>query len=127
MTQGTLPSRLRYERQRRGLSVRDAAEAAGIDRNSLGRIEKGTQSATSATIRKMAKLFEIAPEELFEEAAERPKVGPSSEPHGVRMAGFDGRRREVGQPTIINKVYISDEELEHLIQSGTARGRAQGA
>jgi transcriptional regulator with XRE-family HTH domain len=124
MEQNVLAARLKSERMRRGLTLKEAAAGAGTDRQSLSRIEQGRQTATPATVRKLANFYGVDPEEIFEEAYGDPKVSspvPSPERQIVRPIG-PGPRRQFGQPTIINRVYLSDEELQRLFEGHVARG-----
>jgi transcriptional regulator with XRE-family HTH domain len=61
-----LAGRLRSLREAAGLSVQELAEAAGLDRAQLWRIEKGKQGAAWETIVKLAEALEISTEAFQE-------------------------------------------------------------
>src|SRR5215207_1106988 len=119
-----LSARLKAERVKRGLTLKEAAAGAEINRHTLGNIEAGRQDATPATIRKLADFYELPAEELFEGMANDPLASPPapSEPHIVCMAGEDLRRRAVGVPTILDRVLITDDALKRLLEGRMAWG-----
>lgn len=52
--------KVRIERVKRGLSQDKLAEFAGLNKNSIGSIERGARSPTLDTINSIAKAFEIS-------------------------------------------------------------------
>ncbi len=126
MVQESLAQRLRAERIRRGLTLVQAAEGAQIDRHTLSRVEKGIQVATGPTLSKLATFYELAPSDIAALETEPPKEEPPApsdkEPIVVRMKWEEPRREAFGEFTVINRVYISDEELERLREDGIAWG-----
>jgi transcriptional regulator with XRE-family HTH domain len=70
MTQGSLATRLRVLRARRGLSLTDAAELAGIQRQTLAKLERGGTRPHDVTLSKLAKGYGIDVEDLLEEPEE---------------------------------------------------------
>jgi transcriptional regulator with XRE-family HTH domain len=52
-------ARLRWIRQRRGLSMRELGKKAGVNPVSVGRLEKGRGPAQLETVRKLAGALEV--------------------------------------------------------------------
>jgi transcriptional regulator with XRE-family HTH domain len=63
--------RVRFWRERRGLSVRALAEEAGVSYVTVVRIETGRLSPTVAMLQKLAQALEITVRDFF--PVERPK------------------------------------------------------
>jgi transcriptional regulator with XRE-family HTH domain len=57
--------RLRYWRERRGLSTRDLGERAGVQFSTVHRIEAGRMSPTVAMLEKLAKALGIDVRDFF--------------------------------------------------------------
>jgi transcriptional regulator with XRE-family HTH domain len=57
--------RLRMLRQRRLLTIEQLAERAGVNKNTISRIENGAEAPQAATIRKLARALEVDPEQLM--------------------------------------------------------------
>ena len=57
--------RVRHEREKRGLSQEKLAEMAELHRNYIGVIERAEQSATLATVAKIARALSVTPCELL--------------------------------------------------------------
>jgi transcriptional regulator with XRE-family HTH domain len=70
--------RLRHWREKRGYSVRQLAERAGVSYVSIVKIENGRMSPTVAMLEKLAKALDISVREFF------PVVKRSSEPRTRR-------------------------------------------
>jgi transcriptional regulator with XRE-family HTH domain len=66
MTQGSLATRLRVLRAQRGLSLTDAAELAGIQRQTLAKLERGGTRPHDVTLSKLAKGYGIDVEDLLD-------------------------------------------------------------
>ena len=60
---------IRRYRQRKGLSVGQAAEAIGVTRQTLHQLESGTARPNSTTIAAIASALGIAPGRLFRRVA----------------------------------------------------------
>jgi DNA-binding XRE family transcriptional regulator len=56
---------LKRLRDKHALSLTDLELICGVDRTTIYRIENGRQKARSRTIRKLAKAFQVKPEELI--------------------------------------------------------------
>jgi transcriptional regulator with XRE-family HTH domain len=67
MMQGSLAMRLRVLRAERGLSLTEAAERAGIQRQTLALLERGERHPHDPTLAKIAKGYGVPVEELLEE------------------------------------------------------------
>ncbi len=84
MMQRSLSERLRVLRARRGLSLTEAAERAGVTRDTISDLERGKRRAYMPTLTKIAKGYRVPVEELLEEPAlagkaEAPEAGPNVE------------------------------------------------
>ena len=60
------PSRLREARLRRMLTQQELAERAGTTEATVNRLENGLQRPRISTVRKLASVLGVAPEELIE-------------------------------------------------------------
>ncbi len=58
-------TRIREARERSGLNQREVADACGINRLSIGRIEKGKKNASLMTIGRLALALKVPPAEFF--------------------------------------------------------------
>jgi len=58
--------KVRIERVKKNLSQEKLAELAGLNKNSVGAIERGESSPTLDTINLIAKVFEMKPCELLD-------------------------------------------------------------
>lgn len=58
--------RIRYLRQEKKMSIEDLSLEAGINRNYLGDLERGTRNPTLIILNKIAKALEIDLSTLFE-------------------------------------------------------------
>ncbi len=82
MMQRSLSERLRVLRARRGLSLTEAAERAGVTRDTISDLERGKRRAYMPTLTKIARGYKVPVEELLEEPvplAEAPEAGPATE------------------------------------------------
>jgi transcriptional regulator with XRE-family HTH domain len=75
--QGELPKRLRVLRAERGLTIKQAAEVAGVTRETLRELELGRRSSHEPTLAKIANAYGVPVVELLEAAEAGP--GPSAE------------------------------------------------
>jgi transcriptional regulator with XRE-family HTH domain len=62
----TTAKRLRELRDRRGLSQRDLAEASGVSREYIARIELGQHDPTLSTLEKLARALKVRVARLIE-------------------------------------------------------------
>jgi XRE family transcriptional regulator, fatty acid utilization regulator len=58
-------ARLRWIRERRGLSMQELGKKAGVNPVTVGRLEKGRRPAQLETVRKLAEALEVEVEELL--------------------------------------------------------------
>jgi transcriptional regulator with XRE-family HTH domain len=82
MMQRSLAMRLRVLRAERGLSLTEAAERAGIQRQTLALLERGERHPHDPTLAKIAKGYGVPVKDLLEEPAlagkaEAPQLGLS--------------------------------------------------
>ena len=75
--------RIRAERARRGLTLRELSRTAGIAPSYLGQVELGSRKLSLATLARLARAMDIAPGSLLQECG--PCRGPSWED---RIAGL---------------------------------------
>jgi transcriptional regulator with XRE-family HTH domain len=67
MMQGSLAERLRVLRARRGLTLIEAAEKAGVGRDTLSDLERGNRHPVMPTLAKIAQGYGVPVEDLLEE------------------------------------------------------------
>ena len=67
--QGTLARKLRVLRAERGLTLREAAQRTGVDKDTLSKLERGIRHPHDVTISRLAKGYGVPVEELLEEPA----------------------------------------------------------
>ena len=65
--QDTLARKLRVLRAERGLTLREAEELTGVDKDTLSKIERGLRHPYDVTLSKLAKGYGVPVEELLEE------------------------------------------------------------
>jgi transcriptional regulator with XRE-family HTH domain len=80
MMQTSLAKRLRVLRVERGLTLRQAAEKAGVRAGTLSGIERGDHVARDATLGKIAKAYDVPVEDLLEEPALSAATGKAEAP-----------------------------------------------
>src|SRR5215217_5155091 len=89
MMQRSLAMRLRVLRAERGLSLTEAAERAGIQRQTLALLERGERHPHDPTLAKIAKGYGVPVEELL-------AAPPKDRQHWERvLASVNERQREV--------------------------------
>ncbi|MFB7416511.1 helix-turn-helix domain-containing protein [Streptomyces sp. NPDC056121] len=89
-----IAARIRVERERRRWTLAQLADASGVSRAMIHRIERGESSPTAAILGKLSAAFQLSVSSLFalaEGAAEAPADDASpdggNEPGGVRRQG----------------------------------------
>jgi transcriptional regulator with XRE-family HTH domain len=88
--QDTLARKLRVLRAERGLTLREAEQLTGVDKDTLSKIERGLRHPYDVTLSKLAKGYGVPVEELLEEPvlagkAEAPQeTGPLEEEQRLR-------------------------------------------
>jgi transcriptional regulator with XRE-family HTH domain len=65
--QDTLARKLRVLRAERGLTLREAEQLTGVDKDTLSKIERGLRRPYDVTLSKLAKGYHVPVEELLEE------------------------------------------------------------
>jgi transcriptional regulator with XRE-family HTH domain len=63
--------RIRMLRQRKGLSLRDLAELSGLSTNAISRIERGVNSPTVASLRRLATGLGVSVVDIFKDETEK--------------------------------------------------------
>jgi transcriptional regulator with XRE-family HTH domain len=90
--QDTLAWKLRVLRAERGLTLREAEELTGVDKDTLSKIERGLRRPYDVTLSKLAKGYGVPVEELLEEPvplAEAPReAGPPEKSEEERRSGY---------------------------------------
>jgi transcriptional regulator with XRE-family HTH domain len=77
--QATLARKLRVFRAERGLTLREAEELTGVDKDTLSKIERGLRHPYDVTLSKIARGYGVPVEDLLEEPVpldEAPETGP---------------------------------------------------
>jgi transcriptional regulator with XRE-family HTH domain len=79
--QDTLARKLRVLRAERGLTLREAEQLTGVDKDTLSKIERGLRHPYDVTLSKLARGYEVPVEDLLEEPILAGKLedGPSLE------------------------------------------------
>ena len=89
--------RLRGERRARGWTIDRLAEASGVSRAMISKIERGESSPTAVVLGKLSAALQLSMPELFSPAAGLPTAGPAT---GARLGGetppAGGRQRAAG-------------------------------
>src|SRR5215213_5734675 len=78
--QDTLAQKLRVLRVERGLTLREAEQLTGVDKDTLSKIERGLRHPYDVTLSKLAKGYGVPVEDLLEEPvplAEYPESRPA--------------------------------------------------
>jgi transcriptional regulator with XRE-family HTH domain len=65
--QNTLARKLRVLRAERGLTLREAEQLTGVDKDTLSKIERGLRHPYDVTLSKLARGYEVPVEDLLEE------------------------------------------------------------
>ena len=87
MMRTSLAKRLRVLRVERSLTLRQAAEKAGVRAGTLSGIERGEHVARDATLGKIARAYDVPVEDLLEEPRlEEPSGAPASAATGKAEA-----------------------------------------
>jgi transcriptional regulator with XRE-family HTH domain len=109
--QDTLARKLRVLRAERGLTLREAEQLTGVDKDTLSKIERGLRHPYDVTLSKLAKGYGVPVEELLEEPVplaedpsetgrleeERLEADSPQDPQQWKsvLASVRGRQREV--------------------------------
>jgi transcriptional regulator with XRE-family HTH domain len=79
---------LRAAREAKLLTQQALADTSGVNRSTISQLEAGTRSAHLRTIRRLAEVLDVSPQELLASATpmrwprRRPMPGPSAPAHG---------------------------------------------
>lgn len=108
--QSSLPMRLRVLRAERGLSLTEAAERAGIQRQTLARLERGDRHPHDVTLAKLAHAYGVPVEDLLEEPAPLSEASATGQPE----TGPSGRSRSRSGSSAEPHLTIPEEALSEL-------------
>lgn len=70
-----LKDRLRYLRNKKGISQRELAELAGLHQSQVSKIEGGNRKVTAEDLQKLAAALGVSVAELLEESQAKVAVG----------------------------------------------------
>jgi len=116
----SLPTRLRVLRAERGLTLRDAEELTGVDKDTLSKIERGLRHPHDVTLAKIARGYGIGVEDLLEEPA-LAGTGPKAEAPEAGPAKQEEEEESLGDP---NFELAHELALKDLRRAEQARTRA---
>src|SRR5215210_2498051 len=112
MMQGSLAERLRVLRARRGLTLTEAAERAGVQRQTLALLERGERHPHTPTLHKIAKGYDVPVEDLLESPPVPLVSAPSASPSPDVGATEAGQRDE-------GDASLDDPRVEERRSGGT--------
>ena len=103
-----IATRIRAERERRRWTLAQLADASGVSRAMINRIERGESNPTAVVLGKLSAAFQLSVASLLAVAEDVPAEDiPAEEPEGVRRRGDDAewtdpetgyRRRQITSP-----------------------------
>src|SRR5215204_5260975 len=118
MMQGSLAESLRILRARRGYTLTEAAERAGVTRDTLSDLERGKRHAYMPTLSKIAKGYGVPVEDLLEEPALAGNAGKAEAPSLPgpafdELPGLDAalRRHSMGRGELAYRASMTPGEL----------------
>jgi transcriptional regulator with XRE-family HTH domain len=76
---GSLPTKLRVLRAERGLTLRDAEDLTGVDKDTLSKIERGSRHPHDVTLAKIARGYGVPVENLLEPSLEWARTASDEE------------------------------------------------
>lgn len=117
--------RLRFLRDQRGLTQDELAELAGLSRDGISRLERGTRSPQLKTIKKLAQALGVDPEELLGSLEAAPLV---VDRHAKRMSRMESYLRSVDDETAEQLMGVMDAayKLARRAAPGPANARKGG-
>lgn len=119
MMRTSLAKRLRVLRAERGLTLRQAAELAGVRAGTLSGIERGTSHARDVTLSKLAKVYDVPVADLLEDPAVPLAQAPQSGPRVVYEEAYTPENRaEVWQRAVDPESWGLTEELRAGMRIG---------
>src|SRR5215217_417714 len=95
--QSTLARKLRVLRAERGLTLREAEELTGVDKDTLSKIERGLRRPYDVTLSKLAKGYGVPVEELLEEPVPLAEAPREAGPANVRQLFAEDQARAAWQ------------------------------
>jgi transcriptional regulator with XRE-family HTH domain len=117
--QYTLARKLRVLRAERGLTLREAEELTGVDKDTLSKIERGLRRPYDVTLSKLAKGYGVPVEELLEaDSPQDPQQWKSV------LASVRRRQREV-EAKVGELIALPDHSKDDLYQVKWALDEAQ--
>jgi len=124
MMRGSLAEKLRVLRAQRGLSLTEAAEKAGVQRQTLAFLERGERHPHMPTLSKIARGYGVPVQELLEEPevslagkAEAPEAGQPV----VEISAASGGAGGAGADLLAGINQIFDALVEDLRSWGASR------
>jgi len=109
--QGSLGRRLRLIRAEQKLSLRQAARQAGLAKETLGDLERGKRHPTDVTLAKLADVYGISLQELFdlEEEPHEPSGEMALTGTGPKAEAPEG---EAGPPAQVDRLQVLNDYAE---------------
>jgi transcriptional regulator with XRE-family HTH domain len=118
--QDALARKLRVLRAERGLTLREAAQRTGVDKDTLSKIERGLRHPYDVTLSKLAKGYGVPVEELLEEPVPLGEAPTEAGPSLLEKALDAVRRDDAKDARAINRLVASEGVLEATGVSGYA-------
>jgi transcriptional regulator with XRE-family HTH domain len=134
-------TRLKQLRDEAVLTVHELAEASGVSDDTISKIENGQRVARPSTLRKLAKVLVVSPQELRKPAVEEVALAGKVEPRRTGPPSLDWALRapeeefhgwiKNAQPIALHKLWILLSEHAKGLETGVdhrlATDRAQAA
>jgi transcriptional regulator with XRE-family HTH domain len=120
LMQDALARKLRVLRAERGLTLREAAQRTGVDKDTLSKIERGLRHPYDVTLSKLAKGYGVPVEELLEEPVPLGEAPTEAGPSLLEKALDAVRRDDAKDARAINRLVASEGVLEATGVSGYA-------
>jgi transcriptional regulator with XRE-family HTH domain/quercetin dioxygenase-like cupin family protein len=117
--------KLRSIRRQRDLTLQDVADATGLSKSFISKIESDSGNPTLASIEKICLAIGAPLAELFQSEASRVEPAPPSQ-RGVRGQGVyrpdvrvvrADQRRALLNPTAISTTYLLSPDVQHTLQA----------
>jgi transcriptional regulator with XRE-family HTH domain len=135
--QDTLARKLRVLRAERGLTLREAEQLTGVDKDTLSKIERGLRHPYDVTLSKLARGYEVPVEDLLEEPvplAEAPREPgrPSENIEGTTYSFQEHLAEHIEAPEVLleglhnSVIPASRSEAAIVSQYIRLRGRKPG-
>jgi transcriptional regulator with XRE-family HTH domain len=135
--QDTLARKLRVLRAERGLTLREAEQLTGVDKDTLSKIERGLRHPYDVTLSKLARGYEVPVEDLLEEPvpldeAPREAGRPSEDIEGTTYSFQEYLAEHIEAPEVLREglhnsdIPASRSEAAIVSQYIRLRGRKPG-